>query len=564
MNELDCSRKFLLVPHFTLLAIFAIIFLKNPQNKQSFLPLPYSAQAAMTYFLTNDSGVFLPMVYRRSAIQAPRVKWEGKGCFSSWCQTGWYSSPAVINLDSDPQLEILVGTYDLVALDGLTGETQWRATNSNRVWPGVALADLTGDGLLEIIIGRSGDHVSVYDLAGNEVWTRHPFGDGEVRSLAIGDLDDDSKVEIIVGRASGGSTRQVNVFESDGNVRPGFPARRDGEAGYGWGMYNQNLGLANLDGLPGLEIIAPTDTHYITALDQNGNQLPAHFMYNAFNPQGNKVWSQVGVHVEHAVDLRGYAQCGIEHRPNFADSPPSLADLDGNGSIEIVVIGNVYNCGSDPYTSLYQMPFIFKFDRSRWSSGPFDWTAIPLPDSASAPLSEQYQVIETVSPAPVLADLDSDGFLEIVYASYDGRVHAYWLDKKEHGQWPFSVNDPGEGLIRFASEPVIADLDNDSKAEVIFTSWTQKNSGRTGKLHLLSHTGEVLYEIDLPNARNGGWNGAMAAPTLADIDQDGELEITVNTAHSGVVVYDLPRTAGYRLLWPTGRGNFWRNGLVVR
>ena len=28
-------------------------------------------------------------------LQAPQLKWQNGGCYSSWCETGWYSSPAV-------------------------------------------------------------------------------------------------------------------------------------------------------------------------------------------------------------------------------------------------------------------------------------------------------------------------------------------------------------------------------------------------------------------------------------------------------------------------------------
>jgi hypothetical protein len=426
--------------------------------------------------------------------------------------------------------------------------------------PGVAAVDLTGDGSLEIIVGRSGDQLSVYSSQGSLLWQRYPFGDGEIRTLGVADVDNDSEYEVIVGRASGGSTKQLSVYEPDGSVRPGWPARRDGEVGYGWGMYNQNAAAGDLDGDGYLEIIGPTDTHYITTLDKDGNQLPAHSMYNDINPDGPKVWSQVGVHVDQWVDLRGYADCGVEHRPNFADSPPVIADLDGNGTPEIIVVGNVYNCGTSPYTSLYHMPFIFNPDRSRWAASGYDWTVLPAPDGAAAPISESYAVIETAAPNPVTADLDGDGRLEILYASYDGRVHAYWLDKTQHGNWPFAVYQPTEGLLCFASEPVVADLDNNGKAEVIFTSWVQKGTHRTGKLHILNYLGSLLHEIDLPAGRNGTWNGGLAAPTLANIDLDADLEIVLLTAYSGVVVYDLPGTSHARLLWSTGRGSLYRSG----
>jgi hypothetical protein len=202
--------------------------------------------------------------------------------------------------------------------------------------------------------------------------------------------------------------------------------------------------------------------------------------------------------VDHQVDLRGYAHCGTEHRPNFAHSAPIIVDVNGDGVLEVVVVGNVYNCGTDPYTSLYEMPFIFNTDRTRWSGNGYDWTAIPVPDGKAAPLSQNYSLIENAQPNPVAADLDGDGLMEILYASYDGRVHAYWLDKSEHGNWPYSVYKPGEGFYRFASEPVVADLDDDGTAEVIFASWPQKGGDRVGKLHVLNYLGQVLQEVELP------------------------------------------------------------------
>jgi uncharacterized repeat protein (TIGR01451 family) len=268
----------------------------------------------------------------------------------------------------------------------------------------------------------------------------------------------------------------------------------------------------------------------------------------------------VGVHVEHAVDLRGYANCGQEHRPNFAHSAPIIVDVNGDGLLEVVVVGNVYNCGTSPYTSLYEMPFIFKADRSRWSGNGYNWTAIPVPDSQAKPLTQDYGLIENAQPNPAAADLDGDGLLEILYASYDGRVHAYWLDKTEHGDWPYFVYNQAEGFFRFASEPVVADLDDDGKAEVLFASWPQKGGNRVGKLHILNYLGQKLFEVNLPPPHSGDWNGGLGAPTLANVDADADLEVVLGTAHSGVVVYDLPGTQNARILWGTGRGNYQRSG----
>jgi uncharacterized repeat protein (TIGR01451 family) len=120
------------------------------------------------------------------------------------------------------------------------------------------------------------------------------------------------------------------------------------------------------------------------------------------------------------------------------------------------------------------------------------------------------------------------------------------------------------GPYRFASEPVVADLNDDGKAEVIFTTWVQKGSGLTGQLVILDYLGNLLQAVDLPPGYGGAnWNGAMAAPTLANIDSDPDLEVVIETAHSGLVAYDLPGTANARILWGTGRGSYLRNGTTT-
>ncbi|MDY7080234.1 MAG: hypothetical protein SXV54_25410 [Chloroflexota bacterium] len=490
-------------------------------------------------------------------IQTPVLEWQHGGCYSSWCETGWYSSPAVADLDDDGTMEVIGGVYTVFILNGEDGTMQHSVdTPGSRVWPGVVVADLDDDGDLEIVTAQGSGYLNVLNHAGTVVWTQQPAS-SELRGLSVYDLDDDGTLEIIVTGAVGSKTNTW-VYEHNGVLRAGWP-QLSNDTGYAWGVFNDNAAVADLDGDGVGEIVVPSDVHYVCAYEPNGVQIPAHSMY------GNKDWGKVGVHVDHEVDLRGYAHCGTEHRPNFAHTPANVVDVNGDGVLEAVVMGNVYNCGTNPYTSLYEMPFIFNADRTRWSGDGFDWTAIPVPDGQAAPLIENYNVIESNMSNPVTVDLDGDGYLEILYPSYDGRVHAYWLDKTEHGNWPYAVYNAGEGFYRFGSEPVVADLDANGLAEVIFASWVQKGTGRTGKLHILDYQGNPLHEIDLPSAYGSpDWNGALPAPTLANIDADANLEVVLNTAHSGLVAYELPGTENARVLWGTGRGNYQRTGSFLR
>jgi hypothetical protein len=511
---------------------------------------------------------YLPLIM--NPLSAPTLKWQRLGCYSSWCETGWYSSPAVVNLDADPQLEIVASAYSIWALDGDTGNILWQTrsghdtrenfesvSNVGRTWPGVVVANVDGAGQPEIVTAHSGGWVAVYDLNGRfkPGWPQRPTT-AELRGLLAADLDGDgSSLEIIVTAAVGSKTNTW-VYNANGALRGGWPqlTRNDG---YAWGVYNANGAAGNLDASDArLELVIPSDVHYIQAYRPDGASLQAGGVY------GGKTWGQVGVWESAATELRGWGACdGVRaesYRANFADGPAVIADVNGDGTREVVVVGNMVDCKAGYPPSRYMALFLFNPDRTRFKASGFDWTSIPV--DTGAPIAEDYNVIESAEPNPAVADLDGDGRQEMLFASYDGRVHAFWLDKSEHGSWPYAVFRASEGLKRFASEPVVADLDCDGKAEVLFTSWVQEGSNQTGKIHLLNYLGQVIAEVPLPAGFNASWNGAMAAPTLANVDSDPQLEAVINSAHSGVLVYDLPGSGACNLQWPTGRGNLGRTG----
>ena len=490
------------------------------------------------------------------------LKWQR--CYpGNWCETGWYASPAVADLDKDGKPEVLWGGSTLIAVNGSAGTLKWNTGDTGRLWPGIVVADLDRNGSLEVVTANGSGYIDVYNANGSAVggWHIQPTGTStELRSLAVDNVDANSDLEIAV--CSTRSDDQWFVYEHTATLRPGWPQMTDSDThGYAAGCYNENVGVADIDNDGRGEIIGPNDTHYAAAFNDDGSPVRANAIYGQAGGL-NKPWARVGLHVDHAVDLRGYADCGVEHRPNMANSAPTIADVNGDGTREIIIVGNVYNCGTDPYTDLYEMPFILNADRTRWKDALSDWTAIPLPDGAAAPLSEDYTVIENSVPNPVVADLDGDGRQEILYPSYDGRVHAYWLDKTEHGSWPFEVYHPAEGFFRFASEPIVVDLDNDGKAEVIFASWTQNNSHAPGKLTIVSWNGSLIQSLDLPWDPGDGRGGSLAAPTIANIDADLDLEIVVGTINKGLAAYDIANSSRARILWGTGRGNYQRTGLA--
>jgi hypothetical protein len=500
-----------------------------------------------------------------AAIGTPVLEWQ-RCPIDGYCETGWYASPAVLDVDRDGVVDVLWGGYHLLAVRGDTGAIEWKyppdtdlGPAPGRIWPDVAVADLDGDGDREIVVVQN-EKIAALDASGVRLsgWPAQPFASYEMRTLAVADLDGDDQQEILVARASGGGDDTWTVLEPNGTTRAGWPRLDPTDPGSAAGAFNQNLAVGDLDGDGDLEVAASSDVHYLAAFADDGTPLAANARYGA-----GKNWSQVGVHYDDAVDLRGYANCDpgvppLEPRPNFADAPPAIGDLDGDGTNEIVVVGSFYDCRTPNYDQLFQVPMVFNADRTRWAPGNgFDWITPPAPDAAAAPLSIDYNVIQSAEANPVLADLDGDGVKEILHASYDGRVHAWWAsDRTEHGLWPFDVN-LGETALHFASEPVVADLDGDGQAEVVFTTWTAAGSNQTGDLYIVSALGSEITHVALPRSAED-WDGALGAPTIANLDADPALEVVVGTANTGLVAYEIPGSFAGRAPWPTGRGNVMR------
>ena len=115
--------------------------------------------------------------------------------------------------------------------------------------------------------------------------------------------------------------------------------------------------------------------------------------------------------------------------------------------------------------------------------------------------------------------------------------------------------------IMYASEPTVADLNQDGAPEILFTTYGDPDTDDSGNLMILNGAGALLHDIPLPNpGHNGNGNGAPAAPTVGDLTGDGQLEIFVQTFDHAMDVFTLPGSAPNCLLWSTARGGPLRTG----
>ena len=150
--------------------------------------------------------------------------------------------------------------------------------------------------------------------------------------------------------------------------------------------------------------------------------------------------------------------------------------------------------------------------------------------------------------------------LEIVYPAYDGKLYAYAADGSTLWTYVFGT---GSAPYTGASEALIADLSGDGVPEVLFTTFTSgapREPEVPAHLIILNNNGAELQKVELFG------RGSMAAPTLADLDADGDLELiislkdTLGGADGGVQIWDLPGASDNCLQWKTGRGGWLRQG----
>ncbi len=158
-------------------------------------------------------------------------------------------------------------------------------------------------------------------------------------------------------------------------------------------------------------------------------------------------------------------------------------------------------------------------------------------------------------PAPTIVNIRGNRRPEIVASVPDGFVYAVGPGGKRLWRYDYAHGKPKT----FASEVVAADLNRDRRPELVFGVYgPQPNAGR---LVILSPKGRRLLDIRLRRqGSDGNGIGVPAAPSIADIDRDGRLEIVLTTFDHGIDVYRVPRSGAGRLPWPTGRGNLRRSG----
>ena len=526
--------------------------------------------------------------------------------------TGWFSSPAIFDLDGDGDKEIVAPFYDIAVWDhdgNLVAVADHDVEHFGRVYAPGVVADLEGDGTVEIVVAAGEGSVAAYEWLGGEMaikdgWPASTCIEGscfEVRSLAADDLDGDGDIEVVVSDTRSESppgyestNPHVFVFEHDGSIRDGWP-RYDTREGVGadlpggedancyghsgYGSYGLNVAVGDIDDDDDREILVTYDNHHIQAFNPDGTTLLADPSY--FSRRGGEEcegepmsWGQFIRWLDPEVEDAHYhlhegdwPHVSWTMWLQWTNSPPSVGDINGDGLNEVV---GVPNCEMDePYFTYHHAVMVLEGDYAatghRSARRLEGWEELPLTEQ---PMFNDDWYPPSVVPSPTLADIEGDARLEILTPGADG--HMYALSPQRELLWRYDYSH-GKALLN-ASEAAVADLSGDGRPEIVFGTYGEPG-GEEGRLVILSSAGERLHDFSLSgqNADSGNGVGAAATPTIDDLDGDGDLEILVLTIDHGLDVFTVegsrcncvPAGADAQIycgLWPTGRGNYLRNG----
>jgi hypothetical protein len=261
-----------------------------------------------------------------------------------------------------------------------------------------------------------------------------------------GNLDEDSEMELIYPAGAA-----VYAFNIDGSYAGGWPKAldfpTDGAAAFG-----------DIDGDGQGEIVVTTHQ-------------PGSFAFGtvyAFETDGS--------------DVAGFPVV----TEGGGVRTPALADLDGDKALEIIITVRAFPDG---------FVYVFSGDGSIYPNWPVRMDYIPGSDAA-------------------VGDIDGDEIPEIVTESYNV-LHAFKADGTLMDGFPYY---PGLGRVFSYSTPVLADLDNDGYLEIICGDHSNING--TGAIHVVNYLGNPL---DGWPKITGAW--IYAPPSVGDINNDGLLDI---------------------------------------
>ena len=205
------------------------------------------------------------------------------------------------------------------------------------------------------------------------------------------------------------------------------------------------------------------------------------------------------------------------------NNTPSYGDIDGDGKGEVVI---TIASGSSGFI------YAYKQNGSLASGFPITLGRAPL--------------------LPVLADLDSNGTMEIIVgkfiSSVAGEMYVYSGNGAVYSGWPAQLGEwPGSSVA-------VGDINGDGSKEIVGES---RNS-----IWVWDKNGNVLPGFPFDIDTNNVIITSYSAPILVDIDNNGSKEIVFGAHNPGGVVYVLNNDGTLYPGWPQTTPN-WIYGAPI-
>ncbi len=368
---------------------------------------------------------------------------------------------------------------------------------SGDIYGQVQSADLDGDRRKELIFGATDGCIHVFNYNGTArrmmgVWPRHTGGP-IMSPLAVSDLDNNGDPEILAGSFDGkvyALSKQGKLmwkYDTGGSITLAAPVAQD----------------INGDGKQ--EIAVASHSKKLSLLDNKGFLKWEHRATSTLS--GTPVLGDVDGDGRKDVVVRsdagwlevlGPTGAKVKGWPVPAGGPsgfypflPRVDDLNSDGEKEIIV-------GAPSTNSLAIM-------------------------SKNGKISKNFEIKGYVHDQVRVADVNGDGFPDLVYGRSDGKLDVVDVRKtmaRSDGKkvsfpgWPKKVGDHIYGM------PQVADIDGDGKSDIIFTSWNSRGEGlETGTLGVVDLEGRSAEGFPKSVGKTFG------RVTLADLDGDGDIEI---------------------------------------
>ena len=131
--------------------------------------------------------------------------------------------------------------------------------------------------------------------------------------------------------------------------------------------------------------------------------------------------------------------------------------------------------------------------------------------------------------APVFADIDNDSDLDLYVGDWNGKISIFTNDGSNNfTQTGFLKADGVEIETEAYSNPVFADIDKDGDLDLYLGSWL-------GQIYIFINNGSGVFSAnDRVYAGTISDFGTYPAPTFADLDKDGDLDLYIGDLYGQI------------------------------